>query len=173
MYRLYAVMATAVVLGANAAQAQNASMAAEVKQSYAAVKRNILGSADKMPAENYGFKPTPEIRSFAEVLDHVADSQMRSCAGFLGEQKTPGAQGKSAKADVIAALNDAFAECDKAYDALTDANVSETLKAGRSISRIGLLVGTVGHDREQYGILSVYLRLKGIIPPSSDRPAGK
>jgi len=173
MYRFGVVVWMAGTLGMSVAQAQTASMAAEVKQSYETVKKNILGSAERMPGDSYGFKPTPDVRSFAEVLDHVAEAQMRVCGGVAGDQTSPNAAGKTSKAEVIAALNEAFAECDKAYDSLTDANAAETMKAGRPMSKLGLLAGNVGHDREQYGILSVYLRLKSIVPPSSDRSSTK
>lgn len=148
-----------------------AGLSAEVKAAYTSVKNNILKSADKMPAENYSFKPTPEVRSFAEVLDHIADSQMRSCAAIAGDDKTPNASGKTAKADVVAALQESFTECDKAYDSLTDANASEMIKMGpRQRTRLGALVGNTTHDNEQYGIITVHLRLKGLVPPSSERP---
>ena len=167
------LMCVVGLAGASAGNAQApASMTAEVTQSYTAVKSNILKSAEKMPEDGYGFKPTPEIRPFAEVLDHVADSQMRVCAAIAGDQKTPSAAGKTAKSDVTAALNDAFAECDKAYGSLSDANAGEAVHTPRGQrSKLGLLADNVGHDREQYGILAMYLRLKGIIPPSSDKPA--
>ncbi len=157
-----------------AMQAQTSStIAGEAKAAYNAVKNNILKSADKMPEANYSFKPTPEVRSFAEVLDHIADSQTRTCAAVLGEQKTPDAAGKTSKADVTAALQESFAECDKAYDSLTDANMSEPVKMGRGTrSRLGALVGNTTHDNEQYGIITVHLRLKGLVPPSSERPMG-
>jgi uncharacterized damage-inducible protein DinB len=146
-------------------------LSAEVQAAYSSVKNNILKSADKMPAENYSFKPTPEVRSFAEVLDHIADSQMRACSAVLGEAKTPNASGKTAKAEVVAALQESFAECDKAYDSLTDANASEMIKMGpRQRTRLGALVGNMSHDNEQYGILTVHLRLKGLVPAASERP---
>lgn len=175
MNRMCFVMSVAGMWCACGLHAQSSGgVAAEAKQAYNAVKNNILKSAEKMPEESYGFKPTPDIRSFAEVLDHVADSQMRTCAAVAGEQKTPGAMGKTSKADVIAALNDAFAECDKAYDSLTDANASEVIKTGRGQrSRLGALTGNTTHDNEQYGIMTVYMRLKGLTPPSSERPAGR
>jgi len=151
-----------------------AGMSAEITQAYTAVKNNILKTAEKMPDENYSFKPTPEIRPFSEVLDHVADSQMRTCAAIVGEQKKPSAAGKTTKAEVTAALNDAFAECDKAYGSLSDASAAETITTPRGQrSKLGALAGNIAHDSEQYGILAMYLRLKGIVPPSSDRPAGK
>jgi uncharacterized damage-inducible protein DinB len=145
----------------------------ELKAAYNSVKNNLLKSAEKMPDENYGFKPMPEMRSFAQVLDHAAAAQLHSCGAINGEQKSANTEGTT-KADVVAALNAAFAECDKAFDALTDANASEAIKSPRGErSRVALLAGTIGHDNEQYGILSVYMRLKGVIPPSSEGPPRK
>lgn len=143
----------------------------EMKAAYNSVKNNILKSAEKMPEEGYGFKPSPEMRSFAQVLDHVAVAQSHSCGALTGEQISVKSDASS-KADVIASLNSAFAECDKAFDAVTDTNALEAIKSPRGErSRVSLLAGTLAHDNEQYGILSVYLRLKGVIPPSSEAPA--
>jgi uncharacterized damage-inducible protein DinB len=169
MNRLSTFTVLAACISACALQAQTpTTLAAEVKQAYNAVKKNILKSAEKMPEGDYAFKPTPEIRSFAEVLEHVAESQMRSCSAITGDQKPASAAAKAAKAEIITALNDAFAECDKAYDSLTDANASEGIKTPRGQrTRLGALVGNIIHNTEQYGIISVYLRLKGIVPPSS------
>ena len=158
-----------------ALQAQTTNpLSTEAKQAYTSVKNNLMKSAEKMPEENYGFKPSPEMRSFAEVLGHVAESQMRSCSAALGEQKSVNAMGKSSKADVTAALKTAFDECDKAYDALTDASATEMVKSYRGDRpKLGALMGNVSHDNEQYGILTVYMRLKGVIPPSSEGPMKK
>ncbi|MBV9303115.1 MAG: DinB family protein [Acidobacteriaceae bacterium] len=143
-------------------------LSAEVKQFYNSVKNNILKSADEMPAENYGFKPTPEIRSFAQVMAHVAESQMRTCSAVVGQQKSSDAGSKTAKPDIVAALKDAFAQCDKAYDTLVDADATQMIKTPRGDrSKMGALIANAIHDNEQYGILSVYLRLKGLVPPSS------
>lgn len=140
----------------------------EMKTAYTSVKNNLLHSAEKMPDENYGFKPTPEIRSFAEVLDHAAAAQLHSCGAVLGEQKSANTEA-STKADVLAALNAAFEECDKAFDSLTGTNALESIKSPRGErTRVALLAGVIAHDNEQYGILSVYMRLKGVIPPSSE-----
>lgn len=165
---MLAGLSLGMTLGAQGA----GGMSAELKAAYASVKNNLLKSAEKMPEENYGFKPMPEMRSFAEVLGHAASAQMHTCSAILGEQKTAG-EGTT-KADVVAALNAAFAECDRAYDGLTDATASETIKTARGErSRAGMLAGNIAHDNEQYGILSVYMRLKGVIPPSSESAAHK
>ena len=175
MMRFYVAAAIAGLCCAGAAHAQGSGgIASEAKQAYNSVKNNILRSAEKVPEDGYGFKPTPDVRSFAEVLDHVADSQMRTCSAVTGDQNAPAAAGKTAKTEVVQALNAAFAECDKAYDSLTDANASEMIKTARGQrTRLGSLVGNMTHDNEQYGIMTVYMRLKGIIPPSSERPTGK
>lgn len=149
------------------------SVGTEMKAAYNSVKNNILQSAEKMPDANYGFQPTPDIRSFAQVLDHVAAAQLHSCGAVVGSQPTGGME-PSTKADVLAALHTSFAACDKAFDSLTDASAFETIKLPRGErTRVALLAGVLAHDNEQYGILSVYLRLKGVIPPSSEAATKK
>jgi uncharacterized damage-inducible protein DinB len=143
-------------------------LSGEIKQSYQTVKNNIIKSAEEMPQENYSFKPTPDIRSFAQVLGHVVESQMRTCSALTGTQKSIDAASKTSKADVVAALQEAFAQCDKAYDTVTDADAANMIKTQRGQrTKLGALVANVMHDTEQYGILAVYLRLKGLVPPSS------
>lgn len=147
--------------------------AAEVQRSYAQQKDNLLKSAEKMPADQYQYKATPEVRTFARVVNHVTEAQVRSCAAV--NKTAPDAQMKTPsdtadKAAVIAGLKASFAECDKAYGSTTDANFTEMLKAGPGMrSRSGLLWGNVSHDNEQYSALSMYLRLKGIAPPTSEK----
>jgi len=147
--------------------------AAEVQRAYAAVKVNIQKSADKMPAGDYQYKPTEDVRTYARVLNHVTEAQVRSCGAM--NHTAPDAQAKvpadtADKATIVAALNAAFAECDKAFAALTDANALEMIDLGRGKrSRIGLAWGTSQHDTEQYATLALYLRLKGLAPPSSEK----
>lgn len=168
----YAICALGVALfaGLPALQAQNLSaVISEVKQSYDSIKNNLLKSAEKVPDEDYSFKPTPEIRSFGEVLGHVVAAQGHTCAAILGEQ-SGSHQNLTTKAEITSALKDAFTECDKAYGALTDANATEMVNTGRGQrTRLGALIGNTTHDVEQYSILTVYMRLKGIVPPSSER----
>jgi hypothetical protein len=146
----------------------NNPMSTEVKQAYETVKNNLLEAAEKIPEADYNFKPTPEVRSFAEVLNHVVMAQSHTCGALAGE-KASGMTAATAKDAVIGALKQSFALCDKAYNSLTDANASEMVSTGRGQrTRLGALVGNSTHDVEQYAILSVYLRLKGIVPPSSE-----
>src|SRR5215472_3042499 len=100
------------------------------KGAYGRVKDILLRSAEKMPEENYNFKPTDSVRSFGQIVGHVADAQYLFCSLALGE-KNPAPkieQTKTSKADLIAALKDAFAYCVKAYDGMTDAAATQSVK---------------------------------------------
>jgi uncharacterized damage-inducible protein DinB len=148
-------------------------MAKEVQGNYARVKANILKSADKMPAEDYTFKPTPDIRTFARVVNHVTEAQLHVCEAIDGVKSGQGATVPPETADkaaIVAALNASFAACDKAYAALTDANIAEMFQMGPvKRSRLGALWGNASHDNEQYATLALYMRLKGLTPPSSEK----
>src|SRR5271165_3894901 len=100
--------------------------AADVQRGYAGLKANILKAADKMPAENYSYRPTPDIRTFARVVNHVTEAQLRICGtlnGTAAEALPKAPQETADKAAIVAALQASFAECDKAYAALTDDNI--------------------------------------------------
>jgi hypothetical protein len=144
-------------------------MIAELKQMYTNVKNYHIKMADKMPEEHYSFKATAEIRIFGQLVAHVADSQARTCSAVNGEQKSVNASSKTTKADLVAALKESFDMCDKAFDSLTDARAAEIVSMGqRQRSRLGALAGMVSHSNEEYGYMAVYLRLKSIVPPSSE-----
>jgi uncharacterized damage-inducible protein DinB len=165
----YTAIMLAAALAAGAAHAQSNPLIAESKQAYNGVKNNLQKMAEKMPEENYSFKPTPDIRTFGQLVAHVADAQMRTCAAVKGEQKQANAASKTSKADLVAALQESSAECDAAFESVTDANAMEVIAAGRGKrSKLGALIGTVVHDNEEYGYMAVYLRLKGVVPPSSE-----
>jgi uncharacterized damage-inducible protein DinB len=151
------------------AQSQSASTADAIRQQYNVVKNNLLKAADKMPDDGYDFKPTPEERSFGGWIAHVADAQTAGCSRVLGTPKTPSAGSKTSKSDLVAALKDSFDTCDAAYSALNDSNASDTVQSFRGpTTRLASLAGNVAHDNECYGSIAVYLRLKGIVPPSSE-----
>ncbi|MBI3694618.1 MAG: DinB family protein [Acidobacteria bacterium] len=166
----YLTMVFVAAIAANCAlQAQN-PLIAEAKQAYTGIKNNLTKMAEKMPEENYSFKATPDIRTFGQLVAHVADAQTRTCSAVKGEQKQANAASKTSKADLVAALKDSFAECDAAFDSLTDATATEMVRAGRGQrSKLGTLIGITTHDNEEYGYMAVYLRLKGVVPPSSER----
>jgi hypothetical protein len=146
--------------------------ASEVLRSYTALKPNVIKAAEKMPEADFQFRPTPDIRTFARIVNHITEAQAHTCTSLNGTafdaRMVP--SDTADKATIVAALKASFDECDKAYAALTEANVTEMLpyqKAKRS--RIGFAWGNVSHDNEQYAELSTYLRLKGIVPPTAEK----
>ena len=152
------------VLGASTAFAQAPAnpFSAETKTAWATVKGYVLRSAEKMPEENYAFRPTPEVRSFGAILAHIADEHYLVCSADKGEKKDMAVEKtKTTKAEIVAALKDSVAYCDASYDALTDARATESIPFyGRGRARIGALQFNITHDYEHYGNLITYLRLK-------------
>lgn len=149
--------------------AQN-PLSSELKQNYEQQKKALLAEAERMADADYSFKATPEVGTFGSRVAHVADAQTLICSAAKGETKKPETAGKTSKADLVAALKASFDYCDSAYDSLTDATATQMVKIfGRPQTRLSALWGNVAHDNEMYGYMAVYLRLKGLVPPSSDR----
>jgi uncharacterized damage-inducible protein DinB len=147
--------------------AQNApkpTFTSELKQNYSRRKDQITRAAAKMPEENYSFRATPEIRTYAQQLNHIAEVQLAVCGSVLG-QKPVADTTQTSKAGVIATLKQSFDVCDKAYDSTTEQNAEDAAGNG---TRLGTLWFNISHDNEMYGTIAVYLRLKGIVPPSSE-----
>ena len=141
------------------------------KLAYARIKGNLLGSAEKMPEENYNFKPTDTVRSYGQIIGHVADAQYTFCSTALGE-KNPGLnieKTKTTKAELVAALKESVAYCDKAYDTMTDASGAQMVKLFNfEMPKLGALSINNMHDMEHYGNLVTYMRMKNIVPPSTE-----
>ena len=155
------------------AVAQDNPVSAFSKRGYGQVKSWLLRSAEKVPEDAYGFRPTDSVRSFAQLFGHVADAQYTFCSILVGE-KNPALkieQTKTAKADLIAAMKDAFAYCEKAYDTITDTSGLQMVKVfGNEMPKVSLQSVIMAHNAEHYGNLVTYMRLKNIVPPSSEPP---
>ena len=139
---------------------------------FSSAKNNIIRSADKIPENLWSFQPTPEVRTIGQLFAHVADGQYEFCGGASEGNAIEKGIEKTArtKADIMAALKDAFAFCDSAYGKMTDASAVETVKFfGRDMTRIGIMDFNITHTMEHYGNLVTYMRLKNIVPPSSER----
>jgi hypothetical protein len=165
--------------GAAMAQApapQTITLPVAVQRGYAGVKLNLTEMATKMSEADYGFKPgsAPEMRTFGQLFAHVANAQYGTCAAARGVANPN--QGKNletelkTKAEFVKALTDSFAFCDDAYSALSDQNALEMVKQGQNtIARAALLANNISHDNEMYGTGAVYMRAKGMVPPSTER----
>lgn len=146
---------------------------------YSFLSNNVVRAAEKMPEENYSFKPTPEVRAFGQLVGHVADANYMFCSQAVGEpnpskgiEKT-----KTSKADLVAALKDAVAYCNKAFDGMTDSKGSEMVQLFNfHLAKLTVFSVNTAHTDEHYGNMVTYLRMKGIVPPTSEnapRPGAK
>lgn len=163
--------ALALVALATPAAAQTTLIQSE-KQTYELVKGNITKTAEKVGEELYSFRPTPEVRSIGELIGHLADANQMICAAATGgtPPKEKVEKVKTSKADLQKALADAFAACDAAFAGMTDAKAAEMVKFfGGERTRLSVLSFNTAHDFEHYGNLVTYMRLKNIVPPSSER----
>jgi uncharacterized damage-inducible protein DinB len=144
---------------------------ASEKGIYSFVSSSVIRAAQKMPEENYSFRPTPEVRSFGQLVGHVADASYMFCSQAAGEtdpakdiEKT-----KTAKTDLVAAIKDAVAYCNKVFDGMTDAKGSQMVKFYNfNLSRLTMLSLNTAHTNEHYGNMVTYMRIKGIVPPTSE-----
>ena len=157
-------------------EALSPSSAAIIKAMHATIRRNLAEAAESMPAEEYAFKPTPQIRSFAELLGHVVNANFFFCAQARGEKMPTSTNYEKAteKAVLVKGLIDALAYCDAAYASTTDANFQQMVPvSGGSVkietARGMVLMFNTTHNNEHYGNIVVYLRLKGHVPPSTAR----
>ena len=140
------------------------------------VSNAVIGAVQKMPEENYSFKPTPEVRSFGQIVGHVADASYMFCSLSLGESNPPKGieKTKTSKADLVAALKDAVAYCNKGFDSMTDAKGSQMVKfMNFDIAKLTVFSLNTAHTDEHYGNMATYLRIKGIVPPTSENPPGQ
>ena len=147
-----------------------------IQNSWNGAKLNIRESAEQMPEEKYGFKPTDSVKSFGEILAHVAGASYSYCSGAKGEA-TPFDEDHfeetaKTKAEIVKAVNDAIAYCDAVYGALTDQSLAAMVSrpgGNRQFTRASQVVGNISHTNEHYGNLVTYFRLNGMVPPSTAR----
>jgi uncharacterized damage-inducible protein DinB len=158
------------------------SMAAWLRDAYTANRDYLARTAVKMPEDSYGMRPGPqmEVRTFGQILGHLANFNFLWCSQAKGE-KNPN-QGHdfekaATKADLVRGLNAALTYCDTAYSSLTDVSGTETIPVTQENGhqtqslRMSLLVLNYGHNNEHYGNLVTYMRIKSIVPPSSEPPS--
>ena len=157
--------------GQTATQAASGPVMAATVPEYERVKDFVLRSAEQMPEEHYAFKPTLAVRSFGEIVGHVAEVQYVFCAAARNEpnpQPEKFEKTRTTKARLVEALKASFSYCDTAYS-MPDARATTTVKVpdwGEQ-APLSILVLNISHDSEHYGNFVTYLRLKGLVPPSS------
>lgn len=167
-----AASALALLAGvATAADAPNPLMASS-SAFYGLMKDNVLRSADKMAEADYSFRPTPDVRTYGELLAHIANAQFIFCGIASDGKMVMKNFEKTAKtkAEIVAALNEGFAFCDSVYQRLTDGDAAAMVSFfGQQRTKLSLLDFNIAHSYEHYGNLVTYMRMKGIVPPSSEK----
>jgi uncharacterized damage-inducible protein DinB len=164
-----AIFVSAAILGAQSGS--DNPLIDSSKGMYAIVKNDILKSADKIPDSMWTFQPTPEIRTVGQLFGHIADAQYGICGAVYTGTKPSTSVEKTAKtkAEIVTAVKAAFAFCDAAYNSMTDANAAETVKFfGHQATKVAVMDFNVAHTFEHYGNLVTYMRIKNIVPPSSE-----
>jgi hypothetical protein len=142
---------------------------------YAGIKSDLTAAAEAMPESDYGFKPSsmPEVRTFGETIEHVASAQLNLCARLGGVAGASPNVAPTTKAEILKILAASFASCDAALASMTDASGGEFVRQGPvDIPKTAALAGLLAHNAEMYGIATVYLRAKNIVPPSTARQKG-
>ncbi len=141
------------------------------KAQFDMIKGNLSKTATKVSEDLYAFKPTPDVRSLGQLIGHVADANFMICSVAAGEKPPQGGfeKGKTAKADLSKALNDSIAYCDKVIAGMDDKKGAEIVQFfGAPTPRLGVINFNIQHCNEHYGNLVTYMRLKGVVPPSSE-----
>ena len=160
--------------------AQNAAsnpQLASAKAIYDQLKGNILKSTDKIPETKYTYKPSDDVRTIAQLFMHIADSQYLICGTAKeGKGVSRGIEKSDlkTKAEIVKALQDAFAYCDGTYAGLTDASSAAMVQFfGQDRTKLAILSLNTAHSYEHYGNLVTYMRMNGIVPPSSEQAPGQ
>lgn len=173
MKRMIVIATVVLFCGAGALHAQNANpFSTQFKGQWGNIRDLLMKMADRMPEENYRFKPSPEMEDFGQRMAHVITFNMRGCSAIKGEQKPLMFSMPPTKAEVLAAMKTTDDECDSVFNSLTDADLTKMINLGRGAPRaeFAVIEGLIlEHSQEVYGYTAVYLRLKGLVPPSSDR----
>lgn len=159
----------AILLAVASPAAAQGPLVASVGAMFEAGKANVIAAAEQMPEEHYAFQPTPEVRTFGQLVGHVANASYMICATATG-QANPNQvnhENTTSKAALVKAVTDALAYCDAAYSmGDEDAKAIVTL-FGRDQTKMSVLALNAVHDWEHYGNMVTYMRMKGLVPPSS------
>jgi uncharacterized damage-inducible protein DinB len=176
---LWRIVLAAVVVNVTLASLANAQISPSLPNPIAApnpltttlsifrsnMQDKIMKSADEMPESKYNYRPTKDVRSFAEILNHVADISYILCSNAKGEARPATATVKGSKTEIIAYLKGSFDYCDGVYSGFSDAHLNDPADFwGHNTNKMFILTQVGNHDALHYGNLVTYLRLNGLVP---------
>lgn len=172
MMRMLVCTCLALGISTIPAAAQSKSVAESLKRVHDGVARNVVEAAAKMPDADYAFQATKDVRTFAGFVGHIANANFSYCSRAKGEANPnkDDFEKVSDKAKLVAGIKAAVAYCEPVYAAQTDASLAEMIAAGQQQTpRAFFLIQNASHNNEHYGNLVTYMRLKGHVPPSTER----
>jgi uncharacterized damage-inducible protein DinB len=143
---------------------------ASIKAMYEVLKGNIIKAAAMVPEDKYKYQPTKEVRTMGQLFGHIANANGMICNAAAGIKAAapPDAEKLATKAEIQKALEASFATCDRAFQAITAAIAHEPVTLfGQAHTRIGVMAFNNAHDYEHYGNVVTYMRINGMVPPSS------
>ena len=158
-----------------ASRAQDAAnpLAATVRKTLDEYSKNLVGAAEAMPADKYGFRPNPQIRTFGATIAHVADVNNLICAKMLIPPSTPPAKISETdpKDKLVEALKTSMDYCGQAFSKMTDANMADMLPwfGGRQMTRLGVALAVTNDLVDHYAGLAIYLRMNDVLPPTAQK----
>ena len=173
MTRTFLAAAVVALFVPTSASAQSNPFTDAAKAQFEQIKTNVIRTAEKVPEDLYAFKPTPEVRSLGQLLAHIADGNFCICGAgstmkppMSGVEKSTGGNGKAAIQKALAA---SFEFCERAWASMDNTRSPEVVKTFLGTQpRFSVLTFNTSHVWEHYGNLVTYMRLKGIVPPSSE-----
>jgi len=149
----------------------------EVKNAYTAVQNNIVKSVEQFPADKLTWQPTPAVRSWARLIGHITDDNNFSCWALAGDTQAPARvdptdnqdspANKLSKDDLLKGLKESVERCNKAFAAVNETNMAERSGPTSRRSKLFALIYNTSHTNEHYGNITTYMRLNGLVPPSS------
>jgi uncharacterized damage-inducible protein DinB len=165
-----------MVLSSAAPALAQKALADALARSAAAYFRNLVESAEKMPEADYAFQATKDTRTFAGFVGHTVNSAYNNCSRAKGEPNPnkEDLEKVTSKATLVAAAKAVQAYCEAVYAAQTDASLAEMVTQGQNqVPRGQALIGVVSHNMNEYGQMVILMRLKGVVPPSTERATRK
>ena len=167
---MFSVSITTAPVQAQAGPPNGDATIASVKSLYEGIKGYITKAAAMVPEKTYAYQPTKEVRTMGQLFGHIANANAMFCNAASGMTAAAAgdAEKLATKAEIQKALAASFSTCDHAFQMITAANANETVKViGQTHTRIGAMAFNNAHDFEHYGNIVTYMRINGMVPPSS------
>ncbi|MBV8206910.1 MAG: DinB family protein [Acidobacteria bacterium] len=129
---------------------------------------NLIAAAERMPAEKYGFQPTPQQMTFAHLMTHIVESNRYMCSGIAGEPlpKASGVTDSDGKDKLVADVKASFEYCRGLLAKLDDSRLSEEVPAFKH-TRADVMIFLIADHADHYATAAIYLRLNGLLPPTA------